>query len=144
MYERMLSKQPPSQQEIDDTLDAAKQHLDSLEVFLKANYDLVRELKFPFGNSYGWGFKYSHKASHLCYAFFETGAVTLTLQLGDKLVPAIEAALPRLLPKTQELWSHRYPCGKQGGWVHYRITDPLELGDVFELIKIKKRPKAGK
>ncbi|MDR2203028.1 MAG: DUF3788 domain-containing protein [Nitrososphaerota archaeon] len=24
-----------------------------------------------FGSNYGWGYKYSHKANHLCYAFFE-------------------------------------------------------------------------
>jgi hypothetical protein len=141
MYERMMSKDPPSQEDIDNTLGGSKQHLDSLEDFLNSNYDLVRELKFPFGNSYGWGFKYSHKASHLCYAFFEAGAITVTLQLGDKLVPAVEAALPRLLPKTRELWANRYPCGKQGGWVHYRILDSAALSDVKELIKIKKRPK---
>lgn len=102
---------------------------------------MVRELKYPFGSDYGWGYKYSHKQAHLCYAFFETGAVTVTLQLGDKAVPALEALLPGMLPKTRELWASRYPCGKSGGWVHYRVLDTSELDDVFELIKIKKRPK---
>jgi hypothetical protein len=141
MFERILSKEAPSPEQINDTLGGAKEYLDGLEDFLKANYDVNSELKHPFGEAYGWGCKYSHKQTHLCYAFFETGAVTVTLQLGDKAVPGIEAALPRMLPKTNELWANRYPCGNKGGWVHYRITSPAEL-DVCELITMKKRPPA--
>jgi hypothetical protein len=47
-----------------------------LEKFLNDHYDLKKELKFPFGSSYGWGYKYSH----LCYTFFEAGAFTVTQQ----------------------------------------------------------------
>jgi hypothetical protein len=141
MYERMQSKDPPSEDDIQSTLGPASQCLHHLEDFLAASYDLTRELKYPFGRDYGWGYKYSHKASHLCYAFFETGAITVTLQLGDKLVHSVEAALPGLLPRTQELWARRYPCGTIGGWVHYRILDSSELNDVCKLISIKKRPK---
>jgi hypothetical protein len=141
MYERILSKDAPSEQQIADTLKSASEYLNSLEAFLCTNYDITRELKYPFGKDYGWGYKYSHKQTHLCYVFFESGAITVTLQLGDKLVPALEALLPRLLPKTQQLWASRYPCGEHGGWVHYRIQSDEELGDVYKLISIKKRPK---
>ena len=140
MYERLLDK--------NDTpaVDSIKAYLGEesygallrLEDFLSNRYDLSREMKFPFGGGYGWGYKYSHKSSHLCYLFFESGAFTVTLQLGDHCVPKLEKALSGLSQKAQELWRGRYPCGTQGGWIHYRFTDANDLNDIFELIKIKK------
>jgi hypothetical protein len=144
MYERMLKKEiPPTEESIQAALGpAAWGLLEELELFLNRNYQLVREMKFPFGNNYGWGYKYGHKSKHLCYAFFESGAFTVMLQLGDKEVPAMNARLGELLPKTRELWANRYPCGETGGWVHYRVLSREELADVFELIKMKKKPVA--
>ena len=109
---------------------------------LKASYQLARELKFPFGNDYGWGYKYSHKSSHLCYTFFEKGAFTVMLQIGDKQVPLLESHLSSLLQKTQVLWNDRHPCGDRGGWVHYRVLTDDELNDVIKLLAIKKKPSA--
>ncbi len=140
MYERMLGKKEPSENEIEETLGEGRGTLINLEKFLQQNYSLVRELKNPFGSKYGWGYKYSHRSSHLCYAFFEKGAITVTVQIGDRLVPALEARLDKMMPKTKELWQKRYPCGSFGGWVHYRILNETELKDVCELIKIKKAP----
>lgn len=73
MYERMTNK--TIQPEI-----TAIQHyigetgwtlIQEFETQLNNRYDLNRELRFPFGQSYGWGFKYAHKTKHLCYLFFE-------------------------------------------------------------------------
>jgi hypothetical protein len=140
MYERLLDKNdPPSADFIEKYLGAESYGvLLELETFLNGSYDLSREMKFPFGSGYGWGYKYSHKSSHLCYVFFESGAFTVTLQLGDGCVSKVEKTLPGLSRKAQELWQNRYPCGTQGGWVHYRVTDADDLNDIFELIKIKK------
>lgn len=140
MYDRMLSKISPSREDIEDHIGSSLTLFKSLETFLEKNYSLNRELKFPFGNKYGWGYKYSHNSFHLCYVFFEEGAFTVTIQIGDKLVPAAETALDSMLPKTREFWEHRYPCGDRGGWVHYRIFDEPELNDIKSLIKIKKPP----
>ena len=74
----------------------------------------------------------------------EKGAVTVTIQIGDKAVPALEAHLEKMMPKTRVLWNNRYPCENTGGWVHYRILNDDELKDVSELIKIKKKPIAGR
>jgi hypothetical protein len=56
MYERLLDKdRQPTIKEIYETLgDKGVELLEELEQFLHNNYDLVSELKFPFGNSYGW------------------------------------------------------------------------------------------
>ena len=142
MYERMLDKHiVPDENAILEHLGAESHKLLSLmEKQLNANYQLIKELKFPFGNEYGWGYKYNHKTSHLCYAFFEKDAFTVMFQIGDKHVPSVEAAFSSMLPKTRDLWKNRYPCGEYGGWVHYRVLSEDELSDVLRLLFIRKRP----
>lgn len=142
MYERMLDKQkPPETEEIRQYIgERSWIFLQKFEELLRTRYDLNRELRFPFGNSYGWGFKYAHKTRHLCYVFFEKDAITVTLQIGDKEVPHMNVLLPDFTKKTVSLWENRYPCGDNGGWVHYRILDEKELGDIIKMIEVKKRP----
>lgn len=143
MYERLLDKSKmPDEAAIRVCLgQQSYKRLAAFEESLKAGYQPQRELKFPFGNNYGWGYKYSHKGVRLCYAFFEAGAFTVMFQIGDKQVPLLESRLPSLLSKTQELWEHRYPCGERGGWLHYRILSNDELDDVLQLLAIKKKPR---
>lgn len=113
--------------------------LNKLETFLQSNYDLKRELKFPFGDNYGWGYQYKHKSKLLCYVFFEKDAFTVTISIGKNELQGLQNAFSSLLPKTKELWENRYPCG-DGGWVHYRVESDQELSDIFKLICIKKKP----
>lgn len=113
--------------------------LSKLEKFLMTHYQLVKEVKFPFGNNYGWGYKYSHKSIHLCHVFFEANAFTVTIQIGDKQVPLLEDLMQTFLPKTKELWHNRYPCGENGGWIHYRVLSDAELEDIYKLIEVKKK-----
>jgi hypothetical protein len=142
MHERLLDKTNKPTVEFIESYLGEKSYglLLSFEKFLSDNYQMAREMKFPFGNEYGWGYKYSHKKAHICYVFFESGAFSVQLQLGDKLVPAIKELLPTLLPKTQEYWETRYPCGDMGGWIEYQVLNEQELEDVIELVKIKKKP----
>ncbi len=142
MYERLLDKNDlPEEAFIREYIGKdAYALLLEFEEFLNRHYDIRRELKFPFGNQYGWGYKYSHKTSHLCYVFFESGAITVTLQLGDNCVAKINETLPFLSQKANELWQDRYICGKEGGWLHDRVLDAADLNDVVELVKIKRKP----
>lgn len=145
MFERMQNKEEvPSVQDIRKTLGEAQTALDELEAFLAGAYDLERDLKFPFGKSYGWGYKYAHKTKHLCYAFFEKGAFTVTLQIGDKNVPAANRRLPLLSAAAQECWKNRYPCGKNGGWIHCRVTGGASLADAIQFITIRCPVKRGR
>ena len=142
MYERLLDKSVVPDDVAIQKLLGEEHHkrLVAMESRLSEDYQLSRELRFPFGNSYGWGYKYSHKSGHLCYAFFEKNAFTVMLQIGDKQVPILESQLQSLLQKTQDLWKNRYPCGKRGGWIHYRILTDDELTDVIKLLAIRKKP----
>lgn len=142
MYERLLDKSSePSAHQVEGYLgDESYKRLLMLQEHLQAHYHLTKELRFPFGGSYGWGYKYSHKSSHLCYAFFEEEAFTVTVQIDDKQVHVVENFFDELSLKAQELWENRYPCGENGGWVHYRVISDEDLADVFRFIHAKKKP----
>lgn len=73
MYERMLNKlNKPSITEIHEYIgENSFLLLNNFEEIMKQRYDLKTELRFPFGNNYGWGYKYSHKTKHLCYFFLK-------------------------------------------------------------------------
>ncbi|WP_286173231.1 DUF3788 family protein [Clostridium sp. WB02_MRS01] len=143
MYERMIDKSV--QPEISDIerhigLNGCR-YLQFLEDAFMKRYNIQREIRFPFGNTYGWGYKYSHKTKHLCYLFFEKDAITITLQIGDREVPLLNQMLPTFSSKTQSLWEHRYLCGENGGWVHVRILSEDDLDDAIKLIEIRKKPR---
>ncbi len=143
MYERLLDKNtPPTRRAMERTMGIAAARLwMKLESFLEKNCDLKAEVRFPFGKSYGWGIKYSHRSKHLFYLFPESGAFTATIRIGGAEAGRLRDMLPGLLPKTRELWDNRYPCGG-GGWVHYRVLSARELDDVAELVKLKNKPAA--
>ena len=140
--ERFMDKNKvPEPSEIDNLLGRdAVSRLIRLESFLNNNYDVIRELKFPFGNNYGWGYKYSCKNKLMCYVFFEKGSFTVTITIGKGELKKLYQELDNMLPKTKELWENRYLCG-DGGWIHYRVENDNELPDIEKLICVKKKPK---
>lgn len=142
MYERLLDKNDkPAPEQVKEYLGGESfRRLLSLEEYLGTHYHLSKETRFPFGNSYGWGYKYSHKSTHLCYVFFEKEAFTVTIQIGDKQTQLIDEMMSSLSFKARELWENRYPCGGNGGWVHYRVLSDEELSDIYKLIYARKRP----
>lgn len=145
MYERMLDKRnKPDLTQINAYIgNKSFARLCIFENQLKMQYDLSVEMKFPFGNHYGWGYKYSHKSAHLCYAFFEREAFTVMVQIGDKRVPELEKYIEMniLSAKGRELWNHRYPCGDKGGWVKIRVLENDDLADAVSFVNAKKTPK---
>jgi len=124
--------------------DDAWRQLMKFEDMLGECYNLNREMKFPFGNNYGWSFRYTHNKSLLLYVFFEEGGLSCTLSIADKGVPQVEAMLNDLQPDIQELWKNRYPCGEIGGWLHCSIESDEELSDIVRLLgaKVKHKKKA--
>lgn len=111
------------------------------EDMLKVNYDLSREIKFPFGSDYGWGFRYVHKKTLLLYVFFEENGFCCTISINDKGAQKVESILSDLHPEIQTLWNNRYPCGNYGGWIHCSVDTDYELPDLIRLIGIKVNPK---
>lgn len=141
-FMRMLDKEHmPSEGEIQRYMGAeAHERLCRFEKTLQGLYALNKELRFPFGNHYGWGYKYSHNKKHLCYAFFENGAFVMMAQIGDKNADEMEQNLVQMLEETRRLWEKRYPCGERGGWVHYRIASDAQMKDAITMLTIRQKP----
>lgn len=134
--------QPPTEEEVRQFIgDDAWQRLARFEALLRERYDLTRELKFPFGPSYGWGFRYGHKKSLLLYVFFEEGGFCCTISINDHGAPKVESMLKDMRPEMQVLWANRYPCGKNGGWIHYSVNRDEELADLIRFVSAKVKGK---
>jgi len=132
-------KNKPTDAQVEAYMGAeAAERLRKFESYLQSNYDLAREMRFPYGNSYGWGYKYSHKSAHLCDVFFEDGAFTVMLQVGK--AKAVEEVMTELSPMAQELWAERHPCGTGGGWIHYQVLDDSAVSDVCKFVYARKKP----
>ena len=142
MYERMLDKaNEPTIKEIATYIGKNSNGLlNKLDIALNERYDLIRELRFPYGKDYGWSYKYAHKSKHLCDLFFEKGAITMQIQIGGDSAEKLDDSIDVFLPITKKLWEEKYPCGK-GGWIIYRIEDNKMLEDALKIIAIKKKPK---
>lgn len=139
---RLTEKDKPSEEFIRLFMgDDAWQRLMRFEEMLRERYELNREMKFPFGNDYGWGFRYSHLKSLLLYVFFEEGGFCCTISINDKGAKEIKAMLGDLLPEIQAIWINRYACGVEGGWLNRSVARDDELPDLVRLVGVKVKPK---
>ena len=139
MYERMLDKQNvPTENEIQKHIGKkSTKHIALLKDGLGKIFEIKTELKFPFGNDYGWGYKFNHKAKHLFYLFFEKGSITIMLQISKVTTKQEIEKYNKLSNEGKKYWQNRYPCGTNGGWIHYRITNRKQLKDIEIFLSIK-------
>jgi hypothetical protein len=137
MYERMLNKQiVPTEDEIKEYIGKkAVENIELIKKSLEKSFEINYELKFPFGNNYGWGYKISNKSKHLFYLFFEKGSITIMLQI-NKNVKEMEE-YNKLSEEGKQYWENKYPCGENGGWIHYRIINKKQLKDIGIFLSIR-------
>jgi hypothetical protein len=143
MYERMLNKNIiPSENDIKEHI--GKKSFENIELIkrgLGKIFNINFELKFPFGNNYGWGYKFSDGKKHLFYLFFEKNSITIMLQIkGIKTEREIEN-YNKLSEEGKNYWKNRYPCGENGGWIHYRIINKKQLKDIENFLTIRTNKK---
>ena len=43
----------------------------------------------------------------------------------------------KLSEEGKEYWEESYPCGKNGGWIHYKITNKSQLKDIGVFLSVK-------
>jgi len=119
MYERMLTKQEiPTMEDLVRHCGINGELYRELNDFLAKEWDTQQQIRFPYGNSYGWGVKHSRKNKLICDIFAEDQAFTLMLRMDNR---QFEGVYQELLPYTREVIDGRYPCG-DGGWIHYRCA----------------------
>lgn len=141
MGDRMLYKNNiPTEKEIFEHIgNNAKVLLKQFEEAFEKQYDMQKELKFPFGKNYGWGYKYSHKTKHLCYVFFESGEIDIMMQISSKDKEKLNEVINEGLSLTKEVWKNRYPCS-DGGWINYRPKSQEDITEIMRLLAFKKKP----
>ena len=139
MFEKMLDKEYlPNICEIEKYIGVkATKYVHRIISNLKNSFDIRIELKFPFGKSYGWGYKLSIKSVHICYVFFERKAITITIQLKNIDNEFCRSKYEELSDDGKDYWNTRYPCGDGGGWIHYRILDNDNYIDVGKFVMMK-------
>jgi hypothetical protein len=140
MYDRLTDKSisPTNDQIISHVGEKSWNRIIYLFDRLATVFSLKTELKFPFGNTYGWGYKVSHKTKHLFYLFFEKNCFTITFQIPDNELDKNSELYNTLSDEGKQYWKNRYPCGtKGGGWIHYRVTKENQLQDIGLFLKLR-------
>jgi len=139
IHVRMLNKQ------VTPTIDDIKNHcgeksfgyINTVKDALDKIFEINMELKFPFGNDYGWGYKVGYKSKHLFYLFFEKNSINMMLQIGGINTEKEIEKYNQLSEEGKKYWENKYPCGKNGGWIHYRISNKKQLKDIGIFLSIK-------
>ena len=139
MPERMLDKQIiPTEEEIKNFIgEKSINNIESLINCLNNIFSIKMELKFPFGNNYGWGYKVSHKSKHLFYIFFEEDSITIMLQIKKIVTEKEMDQYSKLSEEGKKYWEESYLCGKKGGWIHYKIMNKKQLKDIGIFLSVK-------
>jgi hypothetical protein len=135
----MLNKQiVPTEDEINEFI--GKKSAGNIKLIkngLENIFEINMELKFPFVNNYGWGYKVSYKSKHLFYIFFEKNSITITLQISKIETEKELEKYNKLSEEGKKYWENRYPCGNNGGWIHYRILNKKHINDIGIFLSIR-------
>ena len=140
MHERMLDKKNiPSENDIKNYIGGKSvEHIQIIKDALEKTFEINIELRFPYGNDYGWGYKFSNKSKHLFDLFFEKGSISILLQISKIQTEKEMEKYNKLSEEGKKYWENRYPCGKSGGgWIDYRILNKKHLKDIILFISIK-------
>jgi hypothetical protein len=90
-------------------------------------------IRFPYGNKYGWGVKYSRKNKHICDVFAENGAFAAHFRMANN---AMDTVYNGLSDYSKDIWKRKYPCG-DGGWLNFRVLNSEHLDDLKIILRAK-------
>jgi len=138
MYERMLNKEiVPTEETIKKYIGIkAFENINKIKSAMEKKQKINMELRFPYGNKYGWGYRISdEKSKYLFDIFFEKGSINIMLKTVIKKGNEIEI-YNKLSEEGKNYWENRYPCGN-GGWIHYRVINKKHLKDIGLFLSIK-------
>lgn len=134
MYERMLDQQAvPTLEEMESYCGSCSSLFQKLNGYLIKTLGTQMEIRFPYGNKYGWSATHRIKRKLLCDIFAEAGSFTVMVRLSNR---QYEAEYDALLEYTRDYIDRKYPCG-DGGWIHYRVLCEEHLQDIQRLLSLK-------
>jgi len=106
-----------------------------LDAYLADGFCAQREIRFPYGNKYGWSCKYSVKRKHVCDIFAENGAFSLHFRVDNERLGFIYDELSLY---AKAVCDDKYDCG-EGGWLTYRVCSAEHVADAKTLLALKFR-----
>lgn len=134
MYERLLNKENiPTIKELSAYCGKTGVLFQKLNGRLSQDYGTIQEIRFPYGNHYGWSVAHRKKKKLICDVFAEAEAFTVMLRLSDQQFVSV---YDQLQAYTQNYIDNKYPCG-DGGWIHYRVLNEGHLDDVLRMLNVK-------
>ena len=134
MHERLLNKSETPTIEAMTTYCAGTGELfTELNEWLSSEYNTIKAVVFPYGNSYGWGISHRDKGKLVCNVFPENGAFSVMLRLSDKQFGTV---YDKLGVYARNYVDNKYPCNG-GGWIHYRVTCKDQFADIQTMLAIK-------
>jgi len=104
-------------------------NFDRFNSWIKQTYSALSEVKFPYGNSYGWCVSF-HKRKKLIYNLFpEKGAFCVMVKRTDT---QFKKVYENVSEYAKELIDHKYPCNN-GGWIHFRVNSGKSYQDIITI-----------
>ena len=104
-----------------------------LDKHLKDNFSAKQNIRFPYGNSYGWSSQYTVKGKHICDTFAEKGAFALHFRISNE---QLDSVYNDLSDYAKKICDNKYPC-KDGGWLTYRILTKSQMKDAVKILSAK-------
>ena len=134
MYERLLDKtiSPTFDDLIAYSTESGILWLE-LDKHMRDIFSAQRQIRFPYGNKYGWSCKYSLKSKHICDIFAENGAFALHFRISNQ---QLDSVYDDLAEYAQDICDHKYPCDG-GGWLTYRVLSQSHISDAKKLLSAK-------
>ena len=134
MYERLLDKSiSPTFNDLTAYVAECGALWLELDKHMRDVFSAKRQIRFPYGNKYGWSCKYSLKGKHICDVFAENGAFSLHFRIGSQQLEEIESELSEY---AKNICNQQYPCAG-GGWLTYRVLSQAHLSDAKKLLSAK-------
>ncbi len=132
MNERLLGKAiVPSYSDMVQYCEGQGQSFDRFNSWVEQTYSAPSEVKFPYGNSYGWCVSF-HKGNKLIYNVFpEIGAFCVMVRRTDR---PFEKVYENVSEYAKELIDNKYPCNN-GGWIHFRVNSEESYRDIVSIME---------
>ena len=88
------------------------------------------EIKFPYGNSYGWCVSHHRKSKLICNVFPEKGSFCVMVRKTDKQFAAV---YEKVSDYAKKVIDSKYQCGN-GGWIHFHVKNEADYKDIIMIL----------
>ncbi|MCQ2082868.1 MAG: DUF3788 domain-containing protein [Lachnospiraceae bacterium] len=141
MFERMLDKSiNPQYSDLVGFCGTQGEMFDRFNDWVRTNFETDAEIKFPYGNSYGWCVSHHKKSKLICNVFPEKDAFCVMVRKTNKQFSEV---YDKVSEQAKEVIDNKYPCN-DGGWIHFRVTDEASYADIVKIMEADLFPRTHK